>query len=106
MDGIIDELLRLEDAKHQALIGLDPTAYDRSVRQQTVLLDDSRLALEARQGADKLLAFSKLANLNTSLYKNLLTTMPWLVAQAGYTGTGILAGALAPRRVSSFSMEA
>jgi hypothetical protein len=105
MDGILDELLRLEDAKHQALIGLDPARYDRSVREQTLLIDDSRLAAEARQGADKLLAFSKLANLNTSLYKNLLTTMPWLVAQAGYTGTGILTGASAPL-VSSFSMEA
>lgn len=106
MDGILDELLRLEDAKHQALISLDPTTYDRSVREQTALLDDSRLAAEARQGADKLLAFSKLANLNTSLYRNLLTTMPWLVAQAGYTGTGVLAGASSPRRISSFSMEA
>lgn len=106
MDGIIDELLRLEDAKHQALIGLDPATYDRSVREQTVLIEDGRFASEARKGADKLLAFSKLANLNTSLYRSLLTTMPWLVAQRGYTETGIMTGASAPRRLSSFSVEA
>jgi hypothetical protein len=89
MDGIIDELLRLEDAKHQALIGLDPATYDRSVREQTTLIEDGRFALEARNGADKLLAFSKLANLNTSLYRNFLTTIP-----------------AAPRRLTSFSVEA
>jgi hypothetical protein len=56
MGGIIDELLRLEDAKHQALIGLDPATYDRSVREQTVLIEDGRFASETRKGADKLLA--------------------------------------------------
>ena len=104
MDGIIDELLRLEDAKHQALIGLDAATYDRSVREQTALLEDTRLSTEARQGADKLLVFSKLANLNTSLYQNLLTTMPWLSAQRGYTPTGVMAGTAAPPR--SFSAKA
>ena len=101
MDGILDELLRLEDAKHHALIGLDPAAYDRSVREQTALLDDSRLSAEARRASDKLLAFSKLANLNTSLYQNLFTTAPWLANTRGYTGAGQLMTPAAPRRFTA-----
>jgi hypothetical protein len=88
MDGIIDELLRLEDAKHHALIGLDPAMYERSVREQTALLAHTRLAAEARKSSDKLLAFSKLASLNSSLYQNLLTTTPWVANPRAYTGSG------------------
>ena len=103
MDGILDELLRLEDAKHQALIGLDPAAYDRSVRDQTALLDDSRLSAEARGASDKLLAFSKLASLNTSLYQNLFTTTPSLTNSQGYAGNGNL---MNPASARSFTAEA
>jgi len=103
MDGIVDELLRLEDAKHHALIGLDSATYDRSVREQTTLLEDSRLSAEARRASDKLLAFSKLASLNSNLYQNLLTTAPWLASSGAYTGSGQLSSATAPR---SFSAEA
>ncbi len=104
MDGILDVLLRLEDAKHHALISLDSATYDRSVREQAALLDDSRLSSEARKASDKLLAFSKLASLNTNLYQNLLTTTPWLAANSrGYTGAGHLSTTTAPR---SFSAEA
>ena len=103
MDGILDELLRLEDAKHHALIGLDSAKYDRSVREQTVLLEDSRLSSEARRASDKLLAFSKLASLNSSLYRNLLTTTPWLANPPAYTGSGQMWTTTAPR---SFSAEA
>jgi hypothetical protein len=103
MDGILDELLRLEDAKHHALIGLDPAKYDRSVREQAVLLEDNRLSSEARRASDKLLAFSKLASLNSNLYQNLLTTTPWLANSGAYTGTGHLSTTTAPR---SFSAEA
>jgi hypothetical protein len=103
MDGILDELLRLEDAKHRALIGLDSAMYDRSVREQAVLLEDSRLSSEARKASDKLLAFSKLASLNSNLYQNLLTTTPWLANPGAYTGAGRLSATTAPR---SFSAEA
>ena len=106
MDGIVDELLRLEDAKHQALIGLDAATYDRSVREQTALIEDTRLSAEARKASDKLLAFSKLANLNTHLFQNLLTVTPWLADSRGYTGAGRLAMTVVPRNSSSFSVEA
>jgi hypothetical protein len=103
MDGIVDELLRLEDVKHHALIGLDSAMYDRSVREQAILLEDSRLSAEARQASDKLLAFSKLASLNSNLYQNLLTTTPWVANAAAYTGTGrISTTSIVPR---SFSAE-
>jgi hypothetical protein len=101
MDGIVDELLRLEDAKHQALIGLDAAAYDRSVQEQTALLEDSRLSSEARKASDKLLAFSKLASLNISLYQNLFTTTPWLAQTRGYSGAGRLMNSAAPRRFAA-----
>jgi|SRR5436190_4334508 len=103
MDGILDELLRLEDAKHHALIGLDSATYDRSVREQAALIEDSRLSSEARKASDKLLAFSKLASLNTNLYQNLLTTTPWLANPRAYTGSGHLSTTTAAR---SFSAEA
>jgi hypothetical protein len=103
MDGILDELLRLEGAKHHALIGLDSATYDRSVRAQVALLDDNRLSSEARKASDKLLAFSKLASLNSNLYQNLLTTAPWVVNPRAYTGTGHFSTTTAER---SFSAEA
>ena len=103
MEGIVDELLRLEDAKHHALIGLDSAMYDRSVREQATLLEDSRLSGEARKASDKLLAFSKLASLNSNLYQNLLTTTPWLTNPTAYTGSGRISTSTAPR---SFSAEA
>ena len=103
MDGIVDELLRLEGAKHHALIGLDSAMYDRSVREQTTLIEDSRLSAEACKASDKLLAFSKLASLNSDLYQNLLATTPWLASPRAYTGTGQMSNATAPR---SFWAEA
>lgn len=103
MDGILDELLRLEDAKHHALIGLDSALYERSVGEQTALLEDSRFSDEARRASDKLLAFSKLARLNGTLYQNLLTTTPWLANPRAYSGNGQMSLTTAPR---SFSAEA
>ena len=103
MDGILDELLRLEDAKHRALIGFDPEIYDRSVREQAALVEDTRLSAEARKASDKLLTFSKLARLNSSLYQNLLTTTPWLAIARAYNGSGQMSMTTAQR---SFSAEA
>jgi len=34
MDGLVEELLRLESAKHKALVEIDASAYDASVRAQ------------------------------------------------------------------------
>ena len=34
MDGLVEELLCLESAKHKALIEIDASAYDASVREQ------------------------------------------------------------------------
>ena len=104
MDGILEELLRLEDVKHHALIDIDPAAYERSVRAQLDLADDPRISIEARSGSDKLLAFSKLARLNAGLYQSLLSTAPWLIAaNKSYTGHGRIAETSVTR---SFSAEA
>ena len=104
MDGILEELLRLEDAKHHALVGLDSAVYEDSVRKQVRLLDDPGISAAARLGSDKLLAFSKIASINTSLYENLLATTPWIVAPSrSYTGRGHIAE---PPSTRGFSAEA
>ena len=100
MDGILEELLRLEDAKHHALIHCDSVAYDDCVRAQSTLVDDPRIASGARASADKLLAFSKLARINTSLYLNLLSTAPGTASPGGgYTVSGRIAETPVTRRV-------
>jgi hypothetical protein len=103
MDGILEELLRLEGAKKHALIALDSEAYETSVQKQTCLIDDPRLAVAARTGSTQLLAFSRLANINAELYDNLLATAPWItVASRSYTGDGHIAN---PPAVHGFSAE-
>ena len=98
MDGILDELLRLEDAKYHALIKCDAAGYEKYVREQLYLIDEPRL--KGRASADKLLAFSKQAILNTSLYLNLVSTQPGVFAPAsGYTGHGAAAETSNSRRV-------
>jgi hypothetical protein len=92
MDGILEELLRLEGAKNRALIDLTPEVYEASVQKQVSLIDDPGISEAARTGADKLLAFSKLNNFNTSLYENLMATAPWIAAaNRSYTGQGQIA---------------
>jgi hypothetical protein len=103
MDGILEELLRLEDAKHRALINLDSGAYEDSVQKQVRLINDPAVAEAARTGTDKLLALSELANINTRLYENLLATAPWIdVASRSYTGEGQITDPAKP----GFSAEA
>ena len=100
MDGILEELLRLEDAKHHALIQCDSAAYDECVRAQSTLVDDPRISSEARASADKLLEFSKLARINISLYLNLISTSPGFASRGGgYTVTGRIAETPVTRRV-------
>jgi hypothetical protein len=104
MNGILEELLRLEDAKHRALISLDSNVYEDSVQKQVRLIEDPGLLEAARAGSDKLLAFSRLANINTCLYENLLATAPWIpVASRSYTGQGRIAE---PEVTRGFSAEA
>jgi hypothetical protein len=104
MDGILDELLRLEDAKHHALVGLDAAEYERTVARQTLLLEDGRLPIAAGKSREKLFALSRLASLNNALYQNLMTTVPWVVtANRSYTENGQSEPAGVPR---TFSAEA
>lgn len=89
MDGILEELLRLESAKHQALLTLNSEVYEDSVQQQNSLIDNPGFSASDRAGSGNLLAFSKLAGINASLYENLLSTAPWLdMERSGYSGQG------------------
>ena|SRR5688572_18104356 len=74
MDGLVEKLLRLEDAKHKALVEINATAYDDCVRQQMRVLS----TLPAGNvSLDRLLALSQLIQLNTRLLHNLVSTTPW-----------------------------
>ena len=89
MDGILEELLRLEGVKNRALIDLDPAVYEDSVQKQIVLINDPGISQAARTGRETLAAISKLSNFNTTLYENLLATAPWILASSrSYTGQG------------------
>jgi hypothetical protein len=83
MDGILEELLRLEGSKRRALIDLNAAEYEISVRQQTRLIEDPGISTEARNWPDKLLTFSKLAELNANLYSNLMMTPACSVRNCG-----------------------
>ena len=103
MDGILEELLRLEGVKNRALIDLDPDVYEDSVQKQIGLINDPGISEAARTGADKLLAISRLSSFNTTLYENLLATAPWILAPSrSYTGEGQIAD---PTAQHAFSAE-
>ena len=76
MDGLVEELLRLESAKHQALVEIDATAYDANVRQQMRLLAVPRGSADKVASLERLLALSQLITLNTRLLQNLISTSP------------------------------
>jgi hypothetical protein len=93
MDGLVEELLRLEDAKHKALVAIDASAYDDNVRLQMHLLSTSKTA-QAGPAADvdRLLALSQLITLNTRLLQNLVSTTPWFAfSENSYTASGHVA---------------
>jgi hypothetical protein len=93
MDGILEELLRLEGVKNRALIDLDPAAYEDSVQKQIELINDPGISE----------AISKLSNFNTTLYENLLATAPWILAASrSYTGQGQIED---PAATHAFSAE-
>ena len=92
MNGTGEELLRLEGAKHIALIEGNAPAYDESVRAQLLLLDSSSdLESSARTSPEKLAVLSRLIRHNTSLFLNLLSTSA-VVAQncTSYSPSGDL----------------
>jgi len=103
MDGILEELLRLESVKNRALIDLDSEVYEDSVEKQVVLINDPRISEAARCGADTLAAISRLNSFNTILYENFLATAPWILAASrSYTGQGEISD---PAATHAFSAE-
>ena len=104
MDGLVNELLRLEDAKHKALVSIDASAYDENVRLQMELLATSDTAQLGRTAeVERLLALSQLITLNTRLLQNLVSTTPWFA----FSGNGYSAsGKVAARTSARVSVEA
>jgi hypothetical protein len=103
MDGLVNELLRLEDAKHKALVAIDASAYDDNVRKQMHLLAASKLRRPASSDLDRLLALSQLITLNTRLLQNLVSTTPWFA----FSGNSYTAkGAVVARTSGRVSIEA
>src|SRR5438876_6625368 len=86
MDGLVEELLRLESAKHKALVEIDAPAYDANVRAQLRLVSASKKTLDKVANVERLLALSQLITLNTRLLQNLVSTTPWfaLSSNNGY----------------------
>jgi len=90
MDGIVEELLRLEGVKSEALINRNAPVYDESVREQLYLLDSSpNLAEQARLSSESLAKLAKLIRLNTALFLNLASSSAaFQLTQSAYTSTG------------------
>jgi len=92
MDGLVEELLRLESAKHKALIEIDASAYDANVREQLRLVSVSKITADsAVASVERLLALSQLITLNSRLLQNLVSTTPWFAfSENSYTAEGRL----------------
>jgi hypothetical protein len=84
MDGLVEELLRLENAKHKALVSIDAPTYDASIREQLRLLDASKGSLTTTGNVGELLTLSQLITVNTRLLENLLSTTPLVHLSAHY----------------------
>jgi hypothetical protein len=96
MDGLVEELLRLESAKHKALVEIDASAYEATVRAQMRLLSASRNPSVKVSNVERLLTLSQLITLNTRLLQNLVSTTPWFaINRNGYTAKGRVAAAAA-----------
>jgi len=101
MDGLVAELLRLESAKHKALIEIDASAYDVHVQTQLRLLSVSRNSTDKTTNVERLLALSQLITLNTRLLHNLVSTSPlFAFNKNGYTAKGRASLPAISRRVS------
>src|SRR5215467_12200806 len=77
MDGLVEELLRLESAKHKALIEIDASSYDANVREQLRLVTVSKVNPDSVANLESVLALSQLITLNSRLLQNLISTTPW-----------------------------
>jgi hypothetical protein len=101
MDGLVAELLRLESAKHKALVEIDAPAYDSHVQTQLRLLSVSRNSNDKTTNVERLLALSQLITLNTRLLHNLVSTSPlFAFNKNGYTAKGRASLPAISRRVS------
>jgi len=101
MDGLVEELLRLESAKHEALILIDAPAYDTSVLEQMRLLSVCKDTRKRVSNLDRLVTLSQLITLNTRLLQNLISTNPrFAFNQNGYTARGKMSAPVVSRRVS------
>lgn len=101
MDGLVEELLRFESAKHEALVLIDAAAYEASVREQMRLLavacDEDKKASDC----ERLLSLSQLITLNTRLLQNLISTNPrFAFNKNGYTAQGSMSAPVVSHRVS------
>ena len=101
MDGLVEELLRLESAKHKALVEIDAPAYDTHVQTQLRLLSVSRNSNDKTTNVERLLALSQLITLNTRLLHSLVSTSPlFAFNKNGYTAKGRASLPAISRRVS------
>jgi hypothetical protein len=101
MDGLVAELLRLESAKHKALIEIDAPAYDDHVQSQLHLLSCSGHSGDQAASLECLLSLSQLITLNTRLLHNLVSTSPlFAFNKNGYTARGRVAMPAMSQRVS------
>jgi hypothetical protein len=99
MEGLVEELLRLESAKHKALVEIDASAYDANVCAQLRLVSASKNTPDKRANVERLLALSQLITLNTRLLQNLVSTTPWFAAsKKGYNAR--VSDRKASRRIS------
>src|SRR5262245_47452949 len=80
MDGLVEELLRLESAKHQALVEINPSAYDESVRTQQRLIFQTGTPIVGASDVERLLALSQLITLNDQLLQDLMSTNLWFAS--------------------------
>lgn len=101
MDGLVHELLRLEGAKHKALVEIDATAYDANVREQMRLIAVSKTSTDSVSDVEELLTLSQLITLNTRLLQNLVSTTPlFAFSKNGYSSNGHMAAPAISQRVA------
>jgi hypothetical protein len=99
MNGIVEELLRLERAKQKALIEGDAPAYDEAVRAQLHALDSTpNLEADARLASDELATLAKVIRLNAALFWNLMSVSPAFErSRSGYNARGTVETQVAGR---------
>jgi hypothetical protein len=102
MDGLVEELLRLESAKHKALILIDACAYDASVREQLRLVADSKQSPPgAVSNVEQTARFVPIDHAEYAAAQNLLSTTPlFAISGNGYTASGRVSPPNSSGRVS------